>query len=83
MGSEMCIRDRTVMPCSRPSRASALVNPVTACLVAVYGLENGRGVCAETDPLLIMRPPAGDCRFMWSKAALAHNQVPVRLMSTT
>ena len=31
-----------------------------ACLVAVYGAEWGRGAWAEIDPLLMMRPPAGD-----------------------
>ena len=28
-----------------------------ACLVAVYGAELGRGVWAEIEPLLMIRPP--------------------------
>ena len=43
----------------RPSSASVLVSPVMACLVAVYGTEPGRGACADTEPLLMMRPPCG------------------------
>ena len=45
----------------RPSSAVHLVSPVMACLVAVYGAELGRGVVAETEPLLMMRPPRGSC----------------------
>ena len=48
----------------RPSSAVDLVRPVTACLVDVYGAEFGRGVWAEIDPLLMIRPPRGVCAFM-------------------
>ena len=48
-----------VIPKARPSRAIDFVRPVMACLVAVYGAELGRGVCAEIEPLLMMRPPRG------------------------
>ena len=44
----------------RPSSDVALVRPVIACLVAVYGAEFGRGTCAEIEPLLTMRPPRGN-----------------------
>ncbi len=30
--------------------------PVIACFEVVYGYENGRGTCADRDPLLIIRP---------------------------
>ena len=43
----------------RPSSEVDLVSPVIACLDAVYGAEFARGVCAEIDPLLMMRPPRG------------------------
>ena len=48
-----------------------------------YAAEYGRGVCAEIDPLLMMRPPRGDCVFIRRIAARAHRNVPVRLTSTT
>ena len=44
---------------SRPSNAVDFVNPVIACLVDVYGAELGLGVCADIEPLLMMRPPFG------------------------
>ena len=47
------------MSWARPSSAVALVRPVIACLVAVYGALNGRGACAEIEPLLMIRPPRG------------------------
>ena len=71
------------MPYARPSRAIDLVRPVMACLVAVYGAEFGRGAWAEIEPLLMMRPPAGDCRFMRRIASCAHRNEPVRFTSTT
>ena len=37
-------------------KAVDLVSPVMACLDSVYGAECGRGVCAEMEPLLMMRP---------------------------
>src|SRR5688572_17606347 len=67
----------------RPSSEIDLVSPVIACLVAVYGVEFGRGACAEIEPLLTMRPPRGDCDFIARNAACAHRNEPVRLMSTT
>ena len=71
-----------VMPCARPSSAMDFVRPVMACFVAVYGAELGRGVCAEIEPLLMMRPPAGSCRFMIAIARCAHRNEPVRFVST-
>src|SRR3954468_5115194 len=53
----------------RPSSAVDLVRPVLACLVAVYGAEFGRGVMAEIDPLLMIRPPRGVWAFMTRNAA--------------
>ena len=47
-----------------PSRAVALVSPVMACFVEVYGDELGRGVWAEMDPLLMILPPRGSWSFM-------------------
>ena len=67
----------------RPSSESDLVSPVMACLVDVYGAEFGRGAWAEIEPLLMMRPPRGDCSFICRNAACAHRNEPVRLMSTT
>src|SRR5215470_9793791 len=67
----------------RPSRAVALVRPVTACFVDVYGDEFGRGVWAEIEPLLMMRPPRGSWLFMILKASWVHRKTPVRLTSTT
>ena len=48
----------------RPSRAVALVSPVMACLVEVYGAELGRGAWAEIEPLLMILPPRGSWSFM-------------------
>ena len=59
------------------------VKPVTACFVAVYGDELGRGTWAETEPLLMIRPPMGSCAFMTLKACCVHRKTPVRLTSTT
>src|SRR5205814_2375291 len=47
------------MPNRRPSSDRDLVSPVSACLVAVYATLPGRGVCADTEPLLMIRPPPG------------------------
>ena len=58
------------MSYGRPSSAVLFVRPVIACLVAVYGAECGRGVCAEIEPLLMMRPPRGLCAFMIRIACL-------------
>jgi hypothetical protein len=70
----------TAMRYGRPSSASALVRPVSACLVAVYGAECGRGVCAEIDPLLMIRPPWGHLPVErsreWGRILLL--QLPVR-----
>src|SRR6516162_8652529 len=67
----------------RPSSAIDLVRPVIACLVAVYGAEKGLGVCAEIEPLLMMRPPRGSCAFIRRIASCAQRKEPVRLASTT
>ena len=48
----------------RPSSDVDFVRPVIACFVAVYGAEWGRGTYADSEPLLTIRPPRGDCRFM-------------------
>ncbi len=67
----------------RPSRAVVLVRPVIPCLVDVYATEPGRGVCAEIEPLLMIRPPGGCWFFMILNASCVHRKAPVRLMSTT
>src|SRR6202030_372599 len=54
-----------------------------ACLVDVYADENGRGACAEIEPLLMMRPPRGVWSFMMRKACWLHRNGPVRLVFTT
>src|SRR5262249_47709745 len=66
-----------------PSKDVDLVRPVTACLVAVYGAELGRGACAEIEPLLMMRPPLGSWLFISLIASWVQRNTPVRLMSTT
>src|SRR5260370_14154473 len=66
-----------------PSRAVDLVRPVMACLLAVYGAEFGLGTWAEMEPLLMIRPPRGDCSFIQREAACVHRQAPVRLTSIT
>src|SRR5215467_157298 len=66
----------------RPSRAVDLVSPVMACFVAVYGPESGRGTYADTDPLLMIRPPRGFCSFITRKACWVHKKAPVRFVST-
>ena len=43
----------------------------------------GRGVCAEIEPLLMIRPPRGSCAFIIRTACCAHRKAPVRLVSTT
>src|SRR6266581_46389 len=43
----------------------------------------GRGVCAEIEPLLMIRPPCGSCAFIIRTACWAHRKAPVRLVSTT
>src|SRR5687767_2660600 len=67
----------------RPSSAVDFVRPVIACFVAVYGEEFGRGVCAEIDPLLMMRPPRGSCAFISRNACCVQRNAPVRFTSTT
>ena len=59
-----------------------LVSPVMACLVTVYATVRGRGECAEMEPLLMIRPPCGDCAFMARTAAAAHSMEPVRFTAT-
>src|SRR5438876_10101693 len=43
----------------------------------------GRGVCADTEPLLMIRPPPGVWAFIIRTACWAHRKAPVRLVSTT
>src|SRR5947208_9770261 len=43
----------------------------------------GRGVCAEIEPLLMIRPPCGSWPFIIRTACCAHRKTPVRLVSTT
>ena len=43
----------------------------------------GRGVCAEIEPLLMIRPPRGSWAFIIRTACWAHRKTPVRLVSTT
>ena len=52
----------------RPSKEADLVKPVTACLVDEYAIELGRGVVAEIEPLLMIRPPLGLCDFITRNA---------------
>ena len=67
----------------RPSSDSDLVRPVIACLAAPYGAALGRGVWAEMDPLLMMRPPRGCWVFIRRTAPCAHKNAPVRFVSMT
>src|SRR5690606_4046972 len=67
----------------RPSSDVDLVRPVMPCLVAVYGAELGLGDIAEIDPLLMMRPPRGDCSFITRNACWVQRKGPVRFVSTT
>src|SRR5690349_19158748 len=70
------------MSYGRPSSAVAFVSPVIACLVAVYAIERGRGAYAETEPLLMMRPPRGSCARMTRNASRVQRNAPVRLTAT-
>src|SRR5262249_9073509 len=67
----------------RPSRAVDFVSPVIACLAAVYGAEFGRGAYADTDPLLMIRPPGGDWSFITRNASRVQRNAPVRFTSIT
>ena len=67
----------------RPAIEAVVRSPVMACLEAVYGAEFGRGVVAEIEPLLMIRPPRGDCTFMTRKASLQHRNAPVRFTPMT
>ena len=67
----------------RPSSDVARVIPVTACFVAVYGIEFGLGTYADSEPLLMIRPPIGSWFFMIWKACCVQRNVPVRLALTT
>src|SRR5271167_1693218 len=69
--------------CARPSRDRARVSPVIACLDTVYGAEFGRGTCADSEPLLMILPPLGDCAAMRLNASRAHRNAPVTLTSIT
>ena len=44
---------------------------------------NGRGACAEMEPLLMIRPPRGVWAFMMRIASCVHRNDPLRLVSTT
>src|SRR5580700_4081771 len=66
-----------------PSSDVDRVRPVTACFVAVYGAEFGRGTCAEIDPLLMIRPPCGVCRFIKRNASWVQKNGPLRFVWTT
>ena len=46
-------------------------------------MEKGRGVVAEIEPLLMMRPPMGVWSFITLNASRMHKNMPVRLVSTT
>ena len=47
------------------------------------GGEWGRGVWAEIEPLLMMRPPRGSWPFISRNASCAQRNMPLRLTSTT
>ena len=66
-----------------PSRVMDLVNPVMACLVMVQGAENGRGILAEIEPLLMMRPPWGVCAFLRRIASWEQKKAPHKWVLTT
>lgn len=74
---------RTAMLRFRPSSEAVLVSPMTACLVAVYAMELGRGVWAEIDPLLMRKPADGALGLHHTKGLLQAENMPLRLMSTT
>src|SRR5215831_14631502 len=73
----------TAMSYLRPSRELDLVSPVMPCLEAVYGAELARGTWADTEPLLMMRPPRGSWLFITRNACCVHRNAPVRLVSMT
>src|SRR5258708_8890737 len=63
---------------SRPSRERARVSPVIACLDTVYGADRGRATWADSEPLLLSRPPPGECPAMRRDASPATRNGPVR-----
>ena len=67
----------------RPSSAVDFVRPAMACFVAVYGAEFGRGVCAEIEPLLMMRPPRGAWFSSVEMLLGCSRTCPDRFVSTT
>ena len=67
----------------RPSKSVDLVIPSTACFVAVYGAEWGRGVYAEMEPLLMILPPRGVCFLNWRKACWVQTNAAVKFTSMT
>src|SRR5258707_13993440 len=67
----------------RQWRLVPLVGPVMVFLVKEEAVDNGRGACAESEPLLMMRPPRGVWSFMMRKACCVHRNGPVRLVFTT
>ncbi len=70
------------MSCARPSSDVARVSPVTPCFAAVYAAVPGRGMLAEIEPLLMIRPPLGVCRFMSRNACWVQRNVPVRFVAS-
>ena len=54
-----------------------------ACLEVVYGADPGRGRSAETEPLLMMRPPCGSWSRICTNEACATKKVAVRFVSRT
>src|SRR5712691_10524965 len=47
------------------------------------GRRAGRGACAASDPLLMMRPPRGSWLFMMRNASCVQRNIPVRFTATT
>src|SRR4051812_49086111 len=67
----------------RPARPRDPVSRVIACLVAVYAIDCGRGLWAESDPLLMIRPPRGFWLRITRNASRVHRKAPVRFTATT
>src|SRR5439155_20274137 len=55
-----------------PSSEVDLVRPVSACLVAVWGAELGRGAWADIDALFLLRRPRVYLHLLYRNAACEH-----------
>src|SRR4051812_33542017 len=75
------LRQQTVTPYSRPSRAATWLRPHKPCLEAEYAALLGRTRLEEIEPMLIIRPAR--CCFMIASAALVQTNGPRRLVAIT